>query len=241
MNIVVGCSLDTTFPQTSAIGRNWTRSTPVSSVARTGVSRHTELMREGRTRVQDDSRERQIAMLCALMLSDKRDGPDAFDASGNPFEIKSATKQGITTARDVGLHTIEVWRSKYWIIAAGENLTSGFRIDGLWVCHPDDLESRFRHIESDLAASWDKCQQVLDAARRLGTDETILSEVQDRLQRGITKNNPKIPLHVVTRNGLLLPHKNPRQIPATLQDFTRRRPLTVRSQNQTVQRPHDPS
>ena len=184
-------------------------------------------MSKSATRVQDDSRERQIAELCELVVSDRRDGPDAYDSVGNPYEIKSATKNSVTTARDVGLHTIQSWRSKYWIIAIGDNLASGFIINGLWICHPDDLDGRFKEIESELVASWEKCQQVLDAAHRSGVDVGVLGEVRDRLQRGITKNNPKIPLRHVISGGLQLPHSRPQDISSILSEFTRRRPLAA--------------
>lgn len=234
MNITRRCDQEIVSSQTSADPHNcWTRHTRDPPLAKKGDRRHTDLVSGSRPRVQDDSRERQVASLCALRISDRRDGPDAFDQHGNPFEIKSATNTNVTTARDVGLHTIEVWRSKYWIIAVGENLSQGFRIDRLWACHPDDLEVRFKEIESDLAASWKKCQQVLDAATRGGVDEEIFVTVRNLLQRGITKNNPKIPLHVVERNGLVLPHEDPQRIRAMIEEFTSDRPLAVHSGNQT--------
>jgi hypothetical protein len=96
--------------------------------------------------VQDNLRENQIASHCGLVPTTNRSGPDAFDQNGNPFELKSGTKSGITTARDVGLHTIKEWRSKYWIIALGKNYATGFEMDSLYIAHPKDLELIFRIV-----------------------------------------------------------------------------------------------
>lgn len=64
-----------------------------------------------RRQVQDDSREVLIARICGLTrVEESRSNintPDAFDGSMNPFELKSATKNIVTTARDVSLTTVK--------------------------------------------------------------------------------------------------------------------------------------
>jgi len=179
--------------------------------------------------VQDDAREKQIADHLGLRRTSGRAGPDAHDECGNPFELKSATKTGVTTARDVGLHTIAEWRQKYWIVAAGENLESGFRFDAIYIAHPDDLEPRFREIEQRLQGDWAHCQSVLKAARDAHVSEESIKKVEYICSRGITLNNPKIPLSLFVLNATQLEHSNPRSARFQLADFVRRRPLRPRA------------
>lgn len=175
--------------------------------------------------VQDDARERYIAALCGLRHDENRAGADAYDEKDNPFELKSATKRGVSTARDVGLHTITQWRQKYWIVAAGRNLDVGFEIEEAYVLHPDDFETWLGGLEERLRADGRKVEEVLAAARRCGASEDALTRVEYLGSRGVTVNNPHIPMKVIRENGTALPHAEPARIPAVIRDFVRRRPL----------------
>jgi hypothetical protein len=93
--------------------------------------------------VQDDVREEQIAQFCGLKRTGKRAGADALDENENTYELKSATKSGVSTGRDIGLHTLAVYRSEYWIVAEGKNYktSSGakrFEISSLHIAHPQE-------------------------------------------------------------------------------------------------------
>jgi hypothetical protein len=178
--------------------------------------------------VQDDARERQIANYLGLCRTSGRAGPDAHDECGNPFELKSATKTGVTTARDVGPHTITEWRQKYWIVATGVNLESGFRCNAIYVAHPDDLEPRFRKIEQRLQGDWAHCESVLKVARDAHVSEESIKKVEYICSRGITLNNPKISLSLFVLNATQLDHSNPRSARLQLANFVRRRPLRPR-------------
>jgi hypothetical protein len=175
--------------------------------------------------VQDDARERQIADWCGLQASDDRAGIDARDDSGNPLELKSATKKDVTTARDVGLHTIDEWRRKYWIVAKGRNEESGFKIEFLYIAHPDDLEPRFRVLEERLADAWNHCQKVLAAARDAGVDAETVSKVQVFCERGVTRNNPKIPLRLFEQNATKLDCTKRAAARRQVAAFVKKRPI----------------
>lgn len=168
--------------------------------------------------VQDDIRERMIAAHCGLKHVGGRAGVDATDGVGNPFELKSGTKSGITTARDVGLHTIKEWRSKYWIIATGRNLAEGFRLDSLYIVHPDDLEPVFSKLAARLQADSERVAAVLDAAKAASLAKETVERVADICRRGITINNPKIPMDLVQRQATHNPAKARRQVKAFVLD-----------------------
>jgi len=152
---------------------------------------------------------------------------DACDTSGNPYELKSATRQGVTTARDVGLHTVAGWRRKYWIIAVGRNLASGFTMDALYIAHPDDLEPFFCKLEGRLEADWGTCNTVLEAARAAHVTAETIDRAREICRRGITVNNPKIPLALVEQNATRLDHRRASTARTQIRKFVRSRPLCL--------------
>lgn len=176
--------------------------------------------------VQDSARETLLCKHCGLDRMSGRMAPaDATDASGNAYELKSTTKAGVTTARDVGLHTVENWRSKYWVIAKGRNMEAGFQMDALYIAHPDDLSSWFSRVEDRLSEAWARCEQVIQAALAAGVGDEVTTTVADICRRGITINNPKIPIRVVEENATPLDHTTPSVAQAQIKGFVAARPL----------------
>lgn len=84
--------------------------------------------------VQDDSREEFVRQLLGLTKPEDsgRSGTDAvLSLKGNrvvEFELKSATRGGVTTVRDFGPDHIRKWRGKHWLFGFfdrdGQTLTS---------------------------------------------------------------------------------------------------------------------
>lgn len=192
----------------------------ISSAASESKSQQEEI-------VQDNSREVLIANHCGLQINPSRSGPDAHDSAGNPFELKSTTRSGVSTARDVGLHTITEWRRKYWLVAAGYNYHSGYQITELYLAHPDDLEPRFSEIEQHVLSRLAPCEIVLEAARAAGVDSKILDGCSEIMERGATLNNPKIPLWIVEQNATKLDPTNAPIAQSQLREFVRSRPLST--------------
>ena len=154
--------------------------------------------------VQDASREIQMRLRFGLLESGQgRMGADAIDEKGNQFELKSATREGVTTGRDLGIHTIQRYRTRYWIICRGSNRQrAGFVIDECRFLSPNMLEGWFQQIEARLKPDLDLLERVLGAMR---TGQFANSEI-DRLsylvQRGYTLNNPKIPWRYIETYGV---------------------------------------
>ena len=161
----------------------------------------------------------------------KRAGADAFDENGNPYELKSATKSGITTGRDIGIHTIAVYRKEYWVIAEGTNYQTAsglkkFEIRSLYIAHPNDLESWFDKIESRIKEDLEICQTVLVAAQASGVDARKIEFCRGKLTRGVTLNNPKIPMQLVRENATSLDPNNPQVASEQVRQFARNNPLS---------------
>jgi len=180
--------------------------------------------------VQDDSREVLITKLCGLRHNeDNRSNvntADAFDEQNHPFELKSTTRSSVTTARDVNLTTLGSWRRKYWILAKGRNLTTSFVIDALYIAHPNQLEEFFARIEARLNTDWEFCRPVLKTAKDGGVEDDVLQRVESILHRGITLNNPKIPLRLFER-ATHLDHTDPQQAVLQRREFVRKNPLSL--------------
>jgi len=175
--------------------------------------------------VQDNRSETQIARHVGLTASEKRAGSDATDSHGNSFELKSATKTGVTTARDVGVHTIAKWRKTYWVVATGSKRAGEFEISSIYVAHPQDLEPWFDKLENLLLAEERVCVRVLKAAAKAGAAKDDIAFVLRKCERGITRNNPKIPLRLFQEHCLKLNHTNRIAAKKQLAEFVRNRPL----------------
>lgn len=180
--------------------------------------------------IQDDSREAQIALHCGLQQVIGRAGVDARDKNGYPYELKSATKRGISTARDVGLHTIDLWRKRYWIIAIGSSyIEEGgykkFEITALYIAHPDHLEERFSQIEQRIKDRLAPCEEVLKAAEAAGIEAEVLQKCRAVIERGVTLNNPKISIRLIEKNATRLDERNPSQSQEQIQEFVTKFPL----------------
>ena len=179
--------------------------------------------------VQDDSRESLIARHCRLIRNKTARSnthlPDAFDLAKRPYELKSATTNSVTTARDVGLHTLQDWKQRYWIIAFGTNLASGFRIRELFIAHPSDLSLFFNRLEERLLNRSRLCDEVLERARVGGASAETLAAVKMLMARGMTENNPHISRKIIFDNATSLSATDSGTASAAIQEFVILHPL----------------
>src|SRR2546427_9421042 len=102
---------------------------------------------EEEVQVQDSAREDQLSRLLRLRRMPGRHGHDAEDEFGNRYELKSTTRGGVGTGRDVSQEMIDGWRKRYWICAKGRNLRSGFQINELYFLSPAMMEGWFQQME----------------------------------------------------------------------------------------------
>jgi len=154
--------------------------------------------------IQDAARETLMRERFGLLESSEgRMGADAVDELGNRYELKSATRSGVTTGRDLGMHTLQRYRTRYWIICRGTNLRrAGFVVEECRFLSPSMLEGWFQQIERRLQSDLDLLERVLSIIRRRGFAEAEIERLSYLVHRGYTLNNPKIPWHYVETHGI---------------------------------------
>lgn len=155
--------------------------------------------------IQDDVREDMMRKMFGLLESSEgRIGADAVDASGRRFELKSGTKRSVTTARDVGLHTLEKWRGKHWLVGFGAIKSGQFEFEEVYYLSPNDMEGFCQKISSKISpdlAIWDKAKAYLSSCDMNAQE---IDRLEYLVNRGYTLNNPKIPYKYILDNGVKL-------------------------------------
>lgn len=151
--------------------------------------------------IQDSVRENQLISLFKLRPNPNRLGPDAYDENEHPFELKTTTQSGVGTARDVSIDMITEWRRRYWIIAKGINLKSGFKIENIYFLSPSMMDGILTQIENKIKPDItlrDKLSSLLEGE----CSSQEIERFRYLMSRGATLNNPKIPWHYVEKNGI---------------------------------------
>lgn len=175
--------------------------------------------------VQDSRRESFMADYCGLTSSGTRAGRDVCDQAGNPVELKSTTRDSVSTARDVGLHTIAAWRREYWIFCVGHNFRGSWMMRELYIAHPDDLEPWFADIESKLKKDAKVAEMVLGSARARGVAKGTLERAAYLMNRGATINNPHIPMALIRERATKITLNDPDAARKEVRAFIREHPL----------------
>ena len=151
--------------------------------------------------IQDDVREKELRCLFNLSKLGSRIGADARDESDNLYELKSTTRNTVSTARDLGPNHIERWKQRFWIVGQGTNYTNGFLFKDIYFlsrCHMqdwyDELTKRFKQDE-ELRG------RVMDCARSVLTDNDIV-RAGKLLYDGMLLNDPGLPWRYVREHGI---------------------------------------
>ena len=161
------------------------------------------MRRRGR-QVQDDAREEALARLLELQRTGERIGPDATDEHGNKFELKTTTRQGLSTARDVGGAYLDRMRTQYLIAARGRQTDYGFSFEDIYFLHPDDLEDWIQPLEEQVKGDEAIIDRAHSALATVGACCRTLMRLLYIGKRGSTRNNPKIPWRYITEHGTRL-------------------------------------
>lgn len=201
---------DTSQPPASA------GAAPIQDAAATEVEELAE--------VQDAAREQQMRRRFGLRRSGEgRGGTDAVDDAGNAFELKSGTTNQITTGRDLGPHTLERYRTRYWLICKGINKPTGFEMQECLFATPTMMEWWISRISEKLAPDVSLLQKVLDIVRAAGMPANLIKRAEYLLRRGMTLNNPKINFNRAKAHGK--PIDMSRDLPSQLRELVKTYPL----------------
>lgn len=100
-----------------------------------------------------------------------------------------------------------------------------FEIRSLYIAHPKNLESWFARVESRIKEELEICETVLAAAQASGVDVRKIVFCRAKLIRGVTLNNPKIPMQLVRQNATSLDPNNPQIASGQIKQFVKDNPL----------------
>jgi hypothetical protein len=119
--------------------------------------------------VQDDAREQELVREFNLCWDPdhQRSGVDAtleIALSGRTFridvEVKSTTRKGVSTARDVGIDHIRRWRRMFFVIGTYKKRGHRLALEHSLCLTPLDLESWIAGIESYIAPDFQLAQRA---------------------------------------------------------------------------------
>ena len=165
-------------------------------------------MDKEKAQVQDQSREAQMIRMLGLKAREGRMGHDAEDDQGRKFELKSTTKSGFGTARDVSVSMIAKWRKLHWVFAKGTNYEDGFEIESMYLCTADMMKERFDVMEKKFEPDMAIQNAVLTHVKSLLTTMQ-LDRLAYLIERGMTYNNPHIGAKYVKSHGVRIDLKRP--------------------------------
>jgi hypothetical protein len=152
---------------------------------------------------QDRDREDALRKLFDLQPANQnRIGPDAVDEAGHYFELKSTTRDRVSTARDVGPEHLKKWRDRNWIFGRGYYQGSTFKFEQTYFLSPIELEPWFGMIEAKITkddALFNRALVVLDT-NGFTTEEC--DRIRRAFRRGVLLNDPKITWGYIQTHGV---------------------------------------
>ena len=160
--------------------------------------------------VQDNSREKAMAELLGLSTTGKRNGFDAVDSAGNPYELKTTSVRDVGTGRDVGRVWIEIIRAGYFVAAKSDTtVKSGWKPSEMIFCHPSDLEEWIAEkLESRIAVDEELRDRIIEILGDAVTEDEK-TRITYLMARGMTYNNPKISWEYLLSHGVVLDLNRP--------------------------------
>jgi Restriction endonuclease PvuII len=131
-----------------------------------------------------------------------RTGPDALDENGRLYELKSTTRDRVSSARDVGMDHLTKWRHLNWIFGRGNYKGRQFDFEQIYFLTPEQMEPWFSVIEAKLTRDDALFKRALKVLERAGFTAAERERVQLAFRRGVLLNDPKIPWGYVRTHGV---------------------------------------
>jgi len=158
---------------------------------------------ESRRKPQDRDREDALRKLFELeQANQNRTGPDAVDEVGRYYELKSTTRDRVSTARDVGPEHLKKWRSLNWIVGRGQYVWSKFTFEKTYVLTPIQMEPWFNLIEAKLTQDAGLFSRVLNVLETDGFTPAECDRIRRAFRRGVLLNDPKITWGYIQAHGV---------------------------------------
>ena len=160
------------------------------------------VLKSGR-KPQDRDREDALRSLFDLeQANQNRTGPDACDEDGRYYELKSTTRDRVSTARDVGPEHLKKWRKLNWIVGRGQYIGKTFAFDKTYVLTPTQMEPWFKLIEAKITQDDALFSRALNVLETNGFTPTECDRIRRAFRRGVLLNDPKIPWGYIQKHGV---------------------------------------
>jgi len=162
---------------------------------------------------QDRDREDSLRRIFDLQQANhNRTGPDARDEKENYYEIKSTTRDRVSSARGVGRDHLTKWRRLNWIFGRGNYRGRKFDFEDIYFLTPAQMEPWFSVVESKITRDDALFKRVLKVLERAGFTAAERERVQLAFRRGVLLNDPKIPWGYIQTNGVRIEDDHARQL-----------------------------
>ena len=138
-----------------------------------------------RRKPQDRDREDALRKLFELQQANQnRTGPDAVDEEDRYFELKSTTRDRVSTARDVGPEHLKKWRQLTWIFGRGQYVGKTFAFEETYVLTPMQMESWFSVIEAKITQNDALFERALNVLEANGFTQSECDRIRRAFRRG---------------------------------------------------------
>jgi hypothetical protein len=131
-----------------------------------------------------------------------RTGPDAVDENGRFYELKSTTRDRVSSARDVGMDHLTKWRQLNWIFGRGNYKGRTFDFEQIYLLTPAQMEPWFCVMEAKITRDDALFKQVLIVLERTGFCAAERERVQLAFRRGVLLNDPTISWGYIQTHGV---------------------------------------
>lgn len=169
-------------------------------------------MKSGR-KPQDRDREDALRRLFDLeQANENRTGPDAFDENGRYYELKSTTRDRVSTARDVGPEHLKKWRRLHWIFGRGQYAGKMFVFEHTYVLTPVQMEPWFEVIEAKITQDDALFSRALNVLEANGFTRAECDRIRRAFRRGVKLNDPKIPWGYIQTHGVEIRRRHARTL-----------------------------
>ena len=143
-------------------------------------------------------------MLFNLRRPGGRIDVDAFDKFDNPYELKTTSKGGVSTARDLGYNHLDKWAKRYWIIVDFKKTIDSHDFINFWFMAPRHLQGWFDKIRARLDLDREITERAEKSMRLGGASDEDIRRVLKLCSDGALLNDPNIPKGYVRKHALPL-------------------------------------
>jgi len=162
---------------------------------------------------QDRDREDALRKLFDLeQANQNRTGPDAVDETGRYYELKSTTRDRVSTARDVGPEHLKKWRKLHFIFGRGVYAGKTFKFEKTYVLTPVQMEPWFNGIEAKITQDDALFARALNVLEANGFTPAECDRVRRAFRRGVLLNDPKITWGYIQNHGVEIRRKHARTL-----------------------------